>query len=157
MFERIVVPLDGSQFSTQSLRYAIEIAKRFGSEVILLRVVAATPHQDVMALSAEADEVARQTEQSLDKRNVDEAKRYLKTEVQRVIAKGVKGSIHTVVGDAAKSIIQYCEKEKVDLVIMTTHGKSGIKRAVLGSVADEVIRQPGLHVLSIRPPERSGK
>ena len=153
MFERIVVPLDGSQFSTHSLRYAIEIAKRFGSEVILLRVVAATPHQDVTALSAEADEVARQAEQSLDKRNAEEVQQYLKTEVEQVIAQGVKGSTHTMVGDAAKSIIQYCEKKKVDLVIMATHGKSGIKRAVLGSVADDVIRQPGLHVLSIRPLE----
>ncbi len=157
MFERILVPLDGSQFSAQSLGYAIEIAERFGSEIILFRVVAATSSKDVTALSAEADEVSRQMAQSQNKRNVDEAKRYLKAELQRVVAKGVNGSIYTMVGDTAKSIIQYCKKEKVDLIIMTTHGRSGIKRAVLGSVADEVIRQAGLNVLSIRPPEKSGK
>ena len=157
MFERIVVPLDGSQFSTQALRYATEIAERFDSEIILLRVVTATLHKDVIALSKEADEIVYQGERSQDKRNIEEAKNYLNTELEQVTAKGVKGSIHTMVGDATKSIIQYCNKEQVDLVVMTTHGKGGVKRAVLGSVADEVIREPGLPVLAIRPTDKTRK
>ena len=157
MFERILIPLDGSQFSAQALGYATEIAKRFSSETILLQVVTPTTAKDVISLSAEADEIAKDTAQLEDKRNVEHAKRYLSAQLQQLTAQGVKGSTHVVVGNPAKLIIQFCKKENVDLAVMTTHGKSGIKRAVLGSVADELIREPGLPILAIRPSKQNRK
>jgi nucleotide-binding universal stress UspA family protein len=58
------------------------------------------------------------------------------------------------VGDPAGSIMAYAKKSKADLIIMTTHGKSGIIRAVMGSVADEVVRKSGKPVLVTRPKGR---
>jgi len=152
MFERILVPMDGSRFSTQALDYAIEIAKRFCSETILMRVITPAARKDVLALSAEADEVARESAQVQDRRNIEQAKRYLGTKIQQVTAQAVKGSTHVVVGDPAQSIIEFCKKNEVNLIVMMTHGKSGFKRAILGSVADRVIRESGLPVLAIRSP-----
>ena len=157
MFERILVPLDGSRFSAQALDYAIEIAKRFSSETILIRVVIQATYEDVISLSAEADKISKEGAQLRDKRNVEQAKRYLSAQLQQLTAQGVKGSTHVVVGNPPKLIIQFCKKENVDLAVMTTHGKSGIKRAVLGSVADELIREPGLPILAIRPSKQNRK
>jgi nucleotide-binding universal stress UspA family protein len=56
-----------------------------------------------------------------------------------------------VVGEPAEAIIEFCQKEAISLVIMTTTGKSGLKRALLGSVTDRVIREPGFPVFAIRP------
>jgi len=60
-------------------------------------------------------------------------------------------------GDIARSIIEFIEKENTDLVVMTTHGKSGLRRAVMGSIADVVIRESGKPVLVIRPQTSSKK
>ena len=60
-------------------------------------------------------------------------------------------------GTPAKSIIEFCQKEGVDLVVMTTHGRNGLKRAFVGSIADEVIRESGVPVLVIRPQRRRKK
>jgi nucleotide-binding universal stress UspA family protein len=161
MFERIVVPLDGSRFSASALSYAIEIAKQFGSEVTLIHVV--TPTSPTLwasptgMSSPEVTELAIESAQLRDKENVQRARRYLKRKLRQVAAQGVKTTFHVSIGSPAISIIEFCEKEKVDLVVMTTSGRSGIKRAILGSVADEVIREPGIPVLAIRPRKRGKK
>lgn len=154
MFERILVPLDGSRFSGRALTYAIEIAKRFNSEVSLIEVVTPTTPEQVTSLSAEATQIAKEAAQSQDRRHIERAKRYLSKKLQEVTAHGARGSYHTVLGDPAKTIIGFCQKESVGLVIMTTSGKGRLKRAILGSVADEVVRESGIPVLAIRPKKR---
>lgn len=157
MFDRILVPLDGSRFSGQAVGYAIEIAKRFGSEAILMHVVTPATREPVVSVSRAASEIATDVAGLQDKRKLEHAKRYLREKLRQVTAQDVKGSTHVVLGTPAKSIIQFCEKENIELVVMTTRGKSGIKRAILGSVADEVIRESGLPVLAISPPKRVRK
>jgi nucleotide-binding universal stress UspA family protein len=161
MFERIVVPLDGSRFSATALSYAIEIAKQFGSEVTLVHVV--IPSNPMIwaspsgVASPTATEIAIEAAQLRDKENAQRATRYLKRKLRQLAAQGVKTSFRVSIGSPAKSIIEFCEKEKVNLVVMTTSGRSGIKRAILGSVADELIREPGIPVLAIRPRKRGKK
>jgi nucleotide-binding universal stress UspA family protein len=161
MFERIVVPLDGSRFSATALNYATEIAKQFGSEVILIHVV--IPANPMIwaspsgVASPKATEIAIEAAQLRDKENAQRARRYLKRKLRQVAAQGIKTSLHVSIGSPAKSIIEFCEKERVNLVVMTTSGKSGIKRAILGSVADELIREPGIPVLAITPRKRGKK
>jgi nucleotide-binding universal stress UspA family protein len=161
MFERIAVPLDGSKFSASALSYAIEIAKQFGSEVLLIHVV--TPTNPMIwasptgVTSPTATQMAIESAQLRDKENAQRARRYLKRKLRQVAVQGVKSSFHVTIGAPAKSIIEFCEKEKINLVVMTTSGKSGIKRAILGSVADELIREPGIPVLAIRPRKRGKK
>jgi len=162
MFKRILVPLDGSRFSVQALRYAIEVAQRFDAEVILMQVVppaslalaAAPPAGEA---SSVVTEIAVQEAHRQDTRNVARAKRYLRNKLKGITAKGIKGSHHVVMGVPAKSIMDFCQKENVALVVMTTHGRSGLKRAFLGSIADELIRESGVPVLVIRPQKQRSK
>lgn len=162
MFEKVLIPLDGSRFSGRALPYAIEIAKRFGGKVILLQVVHPTPVTvptaggDAMVSSATIQAI-EQSAKAQDKRNIAHANRYLSSKLQEVNTTGASGTYHVVLGEPANAIISFCQKESVDLVVMTTSGKSGLKRAILGSVADEVIREPGIPVLAIRPERRRKK
>jgi len=155
MFKRLLVPLDGSRFASRALPYAAALAERFGAEVILIQVIKhATPVIDAGATVGVAlggSEIAVQAALDADKRNTARARRYLSAKVQAIESRHMRSSYRVLTGDVARSIMEFSEKESIDLVVMTTHGKSGLRRAVMGSVADAVIRQSGKPVLVIRP------
>ncbi len=156
MFKKILVPLDGSRFSSRSIRYASEIARRFNAKLIFIQVVPPTtpvPTTTGVAPGVEspaAAEIAMQTALMEDKKNVTSAKRYLSGKVHNLKPEGVNVSYNVILGDPSSSIMLFSKKEHIDLIVMTTHGKSGLKRAILGSVADTVIRESGKPVLVIR-------
>jgi nucleotide-binding universal stress UspA family protein len=155
MFKRILVPLDGSRLSTKALPYAGEIARQFDADVILLQVL--KPTTPVLLggtpgmASAAATQAAIESAELQDKKNAISARRSLQRQVKKITDKGIKASYNVVTGTAGESIIRFYRKGKIDLVVMTTHGRSGFKRAILGSVADEIVREPGVPVLVIRP------
>jgi len=156
MFKRILVPLDGSRLSGRALPCATEVARRFGAKLILLQVVVPAPMVVAPSpvdegVSPIATEMAVRQARTQDKTNLERARRYLRGKLRSITARGIKGSYQVAVGTPVKSILDYCRKEKIDLVVMTTSGKSGLKRALMGSVADEVVRSPGFPVLVIRP------
>jgi len=156
MFERILVPLDGSRFSARALRYGIEVARHFSAEVILIRVVPPASLTVVTAPpeavgSPVATEISAQAADTKNRNNIYRAHRYLRRKIRELAAKDIKGSHHVALGSPAESIMNCCRKADVDLIVMTTHGRSGLKRAFAGSVTDEVIRSSGVPVLVIRP------
>jgi nucleotide-binding universal stress UspA family protein len=104
--------------------------------------------------SPAASEIAVQAAIEEDKRNVARANRYLNRKLREVVAEGLRASRYVMVGHPAESIMEFCKKEKVNLVVMTTHGRTGLKRTLMGSVADKVIRESGHPVLVIRPRRR---
>jgi nucleotide-binding universal stress UspA family protein len=163
MFKRILVPLDGSRFASRSLKYAVEIAQKFNAEIILIQIekptVALGPSEDLQAdiHSPMAAKATIQMALDEDKRNVSKAKRYLSRKVREIKAKKIACSYQVNIGNPAESIIIYSRRKKIDLIIMTSHGKSGIIRAVMGSVADEVVRKSGRPVLVIRPNKKNEK
>lgn len=159
MFQQILVPLDGSRFSSSALKYAIDLAKHYGAGVVLLRAVEPTTPVPVGAttMGMESPVSAQITvEEALkqDQRNVKLARRYMSKKLREVTSRGIKATYYVVTGEPFESIMKYCKKERIDLVVMTTHGKSGIKRAILGSVADQVVRDSRVPVLAIRPRQR---
>lgn len=161
MFKKILVPLDGSRFASRSLKYAVEIARQFNAEIILMRVekptttITATDGPQPGIQSPAAAKVAVQIAFDEDKRHLSKARRYLTRKVRELNAKKITCSYHVLIGNPAEAIILYARKKKIDLIIMTSHGKGGIVRAVMGSVADEVVRNSGKPVLVIRPNKRS--
>ncbi|OGN90298.1 MAG: hypothetical protein A2158_06645 [Chloroflexi bacterium RBG_13_46_14] len=163
MFKKILVPLDGSQFASRSLKYAVEIAQRFDAEIILMQVeklatpVTVSNGPQLGIQSPAAAKIAVQIALDEDKRNIAKARRYLSRKVREIKGKKIVCSYHVNIGNPAESIILYARKKKIDLIIMTSHGKSGIVRAVMGSIADEVVRNSGKPVLVIRPNKRSKK
>jgi len=157
MFKRLLVPLDGSRLSSRALPYATEIARRFGAEVILLRVVApatpvAAPTGTVPgAASRSMAQMAVQAAMQEERRNAAHARRYLSGKTWAIRSQDIEASYGVRIGDPAQTVRELSQEEHVDLVVMTTHGRSGLKRAIMGSVADAVVRESGRPVLVIRP------
>jgi len=156
MFKRIIVPLDGSRLGSAALKYAEAVAERFTADLVLMQaVVPATPTPipatPAGAMSPATAELALQAARAEDKRNAEKARRYLQRKVREVKGRGLRCSYKLVMGHPGKSIINLCRKERIDLAVMSTHGRGGLKRAILGSVADEVVRESKVPVLVIRP------
>ena len=140
MFERIVVPLDGSRLSTQAITYAIEVGKRFEAEIILVRVI---PSPVLAITDGESSD-------SEDVDNASYAKRYLMDWDQSLRSQGVKVSFEVTFGTPAKAIMQLSEAQQASLIVMMSHGYGSFKRAIMGSVADEIMHHSSIPVLIIK-------
>jgi nucleotide-binding universal stress UspA family protein len=92
-----------------------------------------------------------------DRKNMVTARRYLDKKAEELTELGTSNTSFVLFGDPAESILEFLKKEHIDLVVMTTHGKSRLKRAILGSVTDSVIRESGKPVLVVRPETSSNK
>ncbi len=154
VFKRVLVPLDGSRLSSRALPYAVEIASKFAAGIHLVRIVRpAIPvtASTGMTTSPAAVEVAMEGALIEDRRNAARARKYLKRKLRELRSARNNISYQVVIGDPARSIIDIANDDEIDLVVMTTHGASGLKRAIMGSVADRVIRESGKPVMVIRP------
>jgi len=155
MFKNILVCLDGSPFAEQILTYARAEAVRFGSKLTLLKVISVayvvsvlTPigatYAGQMSYSKEAMEKQVQEGNS-------EAKIYLENVAQPLRDSGLVVDCVTAEGlSIGEAIVDYAKTNDVDLIAIATHGRSGIKRKVFGSVADFLIRESGLPVLVVK-------
>jgi nucleotide-binding universal stress UspA family protein len=142
MFSKILIPLDGSELAEAILPEAETLAHDFGAEVVLLRVH--TPQvlpYLVDSPYALADITRHESETS---------RAYLDDVAARLRAKGL--SVKTVLneGRAADVILDVAEAVKADLIAMTTHGRSGVGRWLLGSTADAVVHAAKVPVLLSR-------
>ena len=137
---RILVPTDFSRPSEQALAYARSLAQRFGASLHLLHVVNRPLLAEGLAAEAFIDESSDMVEvaqQRLRKRAPDAA------------------SANVVFGYAAKSIVQHASQLGVDLIVMGSHGRTGIAHILLGSVAEAVVRTAPCPVLTVRDPVKA--
>ena len=126
-YRKLLVPLDGSELAERAIPYAKTIARTKGSELILFTVSIASVEQ-------------------LDR----PMKAYLELNVKELQSQGIKASTAITYGNVADEIIGFAEKSNIDLIIISTHGYSGIKRWVLGSVARNVLYGTCVQVLLIK-------
>ena len=154
MFKRILIPLDGSRLGTKAIPYAMDMAEKFESEVVLLQVIKQIQPVPMVEpagmMSADTAQLVIDSAHRLDKENISNARHYLNRQVKKFTVKGIKASYQVIMGTVPKSIISFYRKQNIDLVVMTTRGRTGIKRAILGSTADAIVRDPGVPVLVIR-------
>ena len=151
MFGKILVCLDGSDLAEQILPYATEEALRLESKLVLLQVVVVqTPPVVAAGASAYAVKAAGQ---QIEK-DETEAKAYLEDLAQPLREMGLDVECVTLRGlEVGGAIVDYADGHEVDLIAIATHGRSGLKRLVFGSVADFVLRKSGLPILLIKPKE----
>jgi nucleotide-binding universal stress UspA family protein len=136
-FKKILVPLDGSPLSERAIEPAILIGRRSNSEIILARA----PIVD-LALVAAPDQHSAQLH--TDTHN------YL-SEIQLTYTSPfIKFRLQTMAGDPATAIVNTAREENVDLIVMSTHGYSGLTRLMLGSVTEKVLRAAPCPVLAVR-------
>lgn len=138
MYRKILVPLDGSSLAKAALPYAVELAGVTNGEIILLR--AALAHTFPGADASEAQIAA-----------VAEAEEYLAPLAQELRDRGLGVQSCVYYGEAAEAIIEEADFRQADLIAMSTHGRSGLSRLVLGSVATQVMRRARVPVLLVRP------
>ena len=147
MFQKILVCLDGSKLAEQILPYAAEQAARFGSSLVLFQVVTLAS----VPAPTGIESVPVAVPDNLLKDAEDAAKDYLNGLALPLRDKGLNVQCVSLIGHPAESIVSYAEENRFDLVAIATHGRSGLRRLVFGSVADYVIRKSGLPILLIKP------
>lgn len=144
MYHALMVPLDGSEFGRHAIPWALAVAEPAGARVDLVHVLPPIYGMGVVdetLATAEVMEAQRETaEQSLS----DLADRLQ-------IGTGVPFSAAVEDGAIADALARHADVNGVDLIVMTTHGRTGFARAVLGSVSDAVVRHGGRPVLLARP------
>jgi nucleotide-binding universal stress UspA family protein len=144
MFEQILVPLDGSALGERALPMAAEIAKASNGRLILLRVV---PYFTVLA----ADPLLYE---EMNRMGEDEALAYLRS-VQETLDPQLPVDLEIEVGSAADSILQKAHEHNADLIVMSSHGRSGLNRWVYGSVAERILSQAPCPTLIINARQQS--
>ena len=154
MFERIIVPLDGSRLSAQALPFAKTIARKFNAEIILLRVVpdskvSFVPQTTTAGDTLAVDLISEQVHMK-DVENTAHAKRYLINRAKELKDQGINVSCHVMEGIPSSSIIEFSAENNASLIVMMSHGRGRFKRAILGSVTDTLIRCSSVPVLVIR-------
>jgi nucleotide-binding universal stress UspA family protein len=146
MYKKILVPLDGSDLAEGSLEHVKAIATGCHvPEVVLFAVVEPIPQPGDMGLMGGYWGI--QAEQEA----LDWFKEYLMKLSDKLSSAGIQVKTAIARGRAADEILDYVKKNGVDLIIMTTHGRSGVARWVMGSVADKVVRYAAVPVLIISP------
>jgi nucleotide-binding universal stress UspA family protein len=135
---KILVPLDGSEMAEAAIAPALDMAQA-GSSLILMRAADARtlPGTDVIAAQIQA---------------VGEAETYLAGVKEKLEKTGVRGiETHVWYGPAAPAVVEAARVQKVDLIVMSTHGRSGFGRIIFGSVAESVLRGTRVPIFLIRP------
>lgn len=147
MFGHVLVGLDGSPSAETILPHVVVLATRFGSRVTLLQ--ATVPFQTAVAESV-AGGVASPDAGEIVASARREATTYLAEVARRLKADGLDVDWEQLEGPAARAIVEAARRLGADLIALCTHGRSGLDRAILGSVADAVVRQAPCPVLLVR-------
>lgn len=135
--EKILVLLDGSDCAENVLPMVEKLAAKLNANLSLLRVAFAHTFPGADPTEAQI-------------KVVREAEEYLKKIAVELEAKGFKVDTHVRYGNDAEEIIDHANQKDIDMIAMTTHGRSGIKRFLLGSVAEKVIRYATKPVILVR-------
>ena len=141
---RLLVPLDGSPFGEAALPHAKALARLLDATVVLLHVLPA---------SGSVEEVRAEETVVSGPRLLDDtaAMRYLVVWAERLRLEGIRVQTTVLSGSASETIIQAGQVQNIDLVVLGTHGRTGLPRVVLGSVALEVLRRGALPMVLVRP------
>lgn len=146
MFTRILVPLDGSACANQALGIAMSLAKTEGAELVFCSVVDPMVICGTTPPSPAVDLLLRDVE--------TEARRLVTTAVQRAHVAGIHAEGEMRRGVPFDEILKLAQRAKADAIVMGTHGRTGLRRLFLGSVAESVLRNAPCPVIVVREKER---
>lgn len=140
MYRNILVPLDGSKLAEEILPEVKNLARLTGAEISLLRV-------ELIHTFPGVDPTERQVEA------VQKAQDYLDELAEQLRAENLKVSTHVRYGHEAMEILDHAAQDEIDILAMSTHGRTGLGRWALGSVAERVLRHSPKPVLLTRAGE----
>lgn len=154
-YKKILVTHDGSLLATSALPHALSLAEQLNTKIVLLRVVGFGDEEAVLLsptgmippmppAGETAEKIVRE-----NKKMAEEQLQRIKMELEGSGARWVEAKVTEGIPD--KEIVAKASAEHIDLIIMSTHGRSGLGRALLGSVADAVVRHASCPVLLVHP------
>lgn len=146
----ILVPIDFSFHSKNALKYAVPLAERFGASLHLVFVVEPTVYPADLGFG---QVVLPGIEEELREKGAEE----LEGLIEREIGSRVKASCAVRTGSPHQEILAEAEERKVDLIVVATHGHSGVEHILFGSTADRIVRHATCPVLTIRPVQAKQK
>lgn len=148
MYQKILVPLDGSTLSELALPHAEALARHFDSEIILTRVCqpVAMPVEFYPAMAGVAYDYQLDLQEQVEKEVTD----YLAEWQKKLQQAKLKCRCLALEGFVPEAILKVAETERVDLIVMSTHGRSGLSRWVYGSVAAKVLQAAPCPILLVR-------
>ena len=144
MYKKILVPLDGSDLAERAIWHAAEVAKGTDAEIILL-------HAILVPMPVGENRFSRVTEKTLLEKVSRESSEYLDRIGADLRAKGHK--VRAVVDGRppADAILHVSDQEGADLIVMSTHGRTGLSRLVMGSTAESVLRATHRTIMLVKP------
>jgi nucleotide-binding universal stress UspA family protein len=147
MYQKILLPTDGSKFAEKAADHAIWIASQSGAEIIVLNVIETS---SLVGLPAE-DLIVRIKEMLKEegRRSLERISEMVTEEEKELKIEDIKVNLKTEEGSPADAILKTVEKEDIDLVVMGTSGKHGLDRFLLGSVTEKVVRSAKCPVLAV--------
>ncbi len=142
-FKRVLVPTDYSDLSLAAIEYAFAFAGVFKSQIILLHTLDTIPVLALDTMDLTTESVIYETEKNA------------KNDLHQCVINRI-GNVPNLVevvrrGVAEDQIVKFASEEDIDLIIMATHGRSGIAHVVLGSVAEKVVQRSTVPVLTVKP------
>ena len=161
MYKKILVPLDGSKLAECALPHAEELAKGYSTEEVML--ISVTEQVQGRTRAPEAQELYRSSDKpefqgasreitvTFGKKQ-RQAQRYLGRIAKKLETKGIKVRTEVLFWPPAEAIASYAEDNGADIIVMSSHGHSGLSRWAHGSVADKVLRASRVPVLIVRAP-----
>ena len=141
MFSKILVGIDGSEYSRNAVNYALDLASKYNSDLFLLAIVPSKVHH------GDSSGVFGMVAPSYFEEYKKEAEKWFEEIIDHInssetsidIRSKVKSEVITTPFSTAASILNYAEERNVDLIVIGTRGKSGLKKMLLGSVATDVV------------------
>ncbi len=153
MFERVLVPLDGSKVGEAALPVISQLVDKLAPgtnmEIILIGVITLLRHWVVVG---EASAPVSYTDDEL-KLIKDRVEEYLQKTGESLKSKGISVRVIVSTGNAADEILSAADDVKADLIAMSTHGRSGVRRLAFGSITDKVLHRSHIPVLTVRASE----
>src|SRR5215204_1265561 len=144
IIKRILVPTDFSIYSDTAIHYAGELAARLGARLELIHVV-----EDPFLSGAWAAEAFAASSEGLLAEVVEDAKIRLASTAATLAARGIGAEVTVITGPPSATIAEHARDGRFDLIVMGTHGRTGLSHAVIGSVAERVQRTAPCAVLTV--------
>jgi universal stress protein A len=143
--KRILVPTDFSEYADRALQYAVDVAEKYGGEILLLHIIGII-QQCTAGYCLSGDLM-----QQLDRESVSSSKEELQKQMDRGSA--TKGTVSTEIrkGIVYEEILKAQEETKSDLIVIASHGKTGLLHHLMGGVASKVIEGAKCPVLVVKP------
>lgn len=145
MYKKILLPLDGSELAEAAIPHAKSIALAFQAEITLISIVEPITMYTQPGMIGPVMDVPIDIEDE-----ITAAGKYLQEIKSKLDAENIKTETVTLAGYPAVQICDYADDNEIDMIVMSTHGRSGIQRWVYGSVADRVLRAANTPILLIR-------